>query len=70
MQVYMFTYLFAVYTYKAVEFSEETYLPPKLRQKYMISRLLGEGACGEVRLVFEKVSTSISILAVSEMYKL
>lgn len=35
--------------------SDANYLPPQLRKKYEMSRLLGKGGCGEVRLAFQKV---------------
>lgn len=44
-----------VYLYKTVESEDDKYLPLELKNKYVISRLLGQGACGEVRLVLEKV---------------
>ena len=30
-------------------------LPPEIKNKYAVSRKLGSGACGEVKLVFTKV---------------
>lgn len=30
-------------------------LPPQLKSKYAVSRKLGSGACGEVKLVFSKI---------------
>lgn len=39
-----------------MESVEDSFLSPKLKQKYVTSRTLGKGACGEVRLVYEKVS--------------
>ncbi|OON20068.1 kinase domain protein [Opisthorchis viverrini] len=36
--------------------SEENLFPPEVTSRYTISKLLGRGACGEVRLVFERGS--------------
>ncbi|KAF2896581.1 hypothetical protein ILUMI_09593 [Ignelater luminosus] len=43
-----------VYIYKPVGKSEDTYLPTELRREYEVSKKLGEGGCGEVRLLFRK----------------
>lgn len=34
---------------------ESNDLPPELRSKYAVSRILGSGACGEVKMVFSKI---------------
>jgi serine/threonine-protein kinase Chk2 len=36
--------------------AEDADLPKELRDKYTVSRTLGRGACGEVRLAFVKGS--------------
>lgn len=36
---------------------DNSYLPEKLRCKYVPSYLLGKGACGEVKLAYNKVSS-------------
>lgn len=46
---------------------DEYYLPLDLKKKYELSRLLGKGACGEVRLAYDKVSR-LFILIVSIHY--
>lgn len=52
-----------VYIFKSMTFSVvENYLPHDLRLKYTPTRLLGKGACGEVRLAYEKVSAIFSLL--------
>ncbi|XP_017771271.1 PREDICTED: ovarian-specific serine/threonine-protein kinase Lok-like [Nicrophorus vespilloides] len=43
-----------VYVFKTMQSDDNKYLPPELRKKYQVSRVLGTGACGEVRLVFDK----------------
>ncbi|KAJ8949326.1 hypothetical protein NQ314_008246 [Rhamnusium bicolor] len=43
-----------VYVYKSMYSLDANYLPPELRRKYEPSIVLGKGACGEVRLVYEK----------------
>ncbi|KAJ8949327.1 hypothetical protein NQ314_008247 [Rhamnusium bicolor] len=46
-----------VYVFKSMTYLvDENYLPPSLRKIYEPSRLLGIGACGEVRLAYEKLS--------------
>lgn len=42
------------YIFKTVQSNEELYLPIELRTKYVLSRALGQGACGEVKLLLEK----------------
>lgn len=34
---------------------ESNNLPPELKSKYTVSRKLGSGACGEVKMIFNKV---------------
>ncbi|XP_033232087.1 ovarian-specific serine/threonine-protein kinase Lok isoform X2 [Belonocnema kinseyi] len=46
---------FAVYIFMNVQGYEGHDLPPEIKQKYAVSRKLGSGACGEVKLVFTKV---------------
>lgn len=35
--------------------SESSGLPPELKCKYAVSRTLGSGACGEVKMIFSKI---------------
>lgn len=35
-------------------------LPPNLHKKYVVTKILGKGAVGEVRLAFEKVNKTFS----------
>ena len=37
---------------------DDSFLPEHLRIKYAVSRTLGAGACGEVKLCFSKVGTA------------
>lgn len=49
-----------MYIFKIIcDLDDNKYLPEKLRKKYQISKLLGRGACGEVKLCFEKVDNAI-----------
>lgn len=48
---------FKVYVYKTMQVEDDNFLPPSLRTDYIVSRRLGNGACGEVRLIFETVRT-------------
>lgn len=45
-----------VYVFKNVCSKENNFLPQVLRQKYQISKRLGKGACGEVYLIFDKMT--------------
>lgn len=45
-----------VYVFKNVSSKENDFLPFELRQKYYVSKRLGQGACGEVKLIFDKVT--------------
>lgn len=45
-----------------MQIEEKNDLPIELRSKYEPVKLLGIGACGEVKLVFEKVSLILKIL--------
>ncbi|XP_074036161.1 ovarian-specific serine/threonine-protein kinase Lok isoform X3 [Leptinotarsa decemlineata] len=46
-----------VYIYKSMNHPvEESFIPAELRKKYVTSRLLGVGGCGQVRLVYDKVT--------------
>ncbi|KAI4457144.1 ovarian-specific serine/threonine-protein kinase lok-related [Holotrichia oblita] len=45
-----------VFIYKTFENAVDDFLPPSLQRKYYLSRLLGRGACGEVKLIFDKES--------------
>lgn len=47
--------ILSVFSFKIIESTENTYLPVELRHQYEISKELGKGACGEVRLMFDKV---------------
>lgn len=42
---------------------DNSYLPDPLKSKYLPSYLLGKGACGEVRLAYNKVSWHLKCLA-------
>ena len=44
-----------VYSYMSTRSFEGAPLPAELRSKYAISRTLGSGVCGEVKLAFSKV---------------
>ncbi|XP_076283296.1 ovarian-specific serine/threonine-protein kinase Lok [Lasioglossum baleicum] len=44
-----------VYVFMSTGAFESNDLPPDLRSRYAVSRKLGSGACGEVKLVFSKV---------------
>ncbi len=46
---------------------DDMFLPPSLRQKYKVSKLLGKGAVGEVRLIFE--TTTCRTFAVKKIIK-
>ncbi|XP_043484475.1 ovarian-specific serine/threonine-protein kinase Lok-like [Leptopilina heterotoma] len=46
---------FAVYIFMNIQAYEGNDLPPEIKSKYAISRKLGSGACGEVKLVFAKI---------------
>ncbi|KOC60563.1 Ovarian-specific serine/threonine-protein kinase Lok [Habropoda laboriosa] len=45
----------AIYIFMSTTAFESNDLPPKLKNKYAVSRKLGSGACGEVKMVFTKV---------------
>ncbi|XP_066593800.1 ovarian-specific serine/threonine-protein kinase Lok isoform X2 [Prorops nasuta] len=47
--------VFAVYVFMSTKAFEGNDLPPELRCKYAVSRKLGSGACGEVKMVFSKI---------------
>lgn len=47
-----------MYIYKQLSKEDDRYLPPALRNQYEVSRMLGIGACGEVKLVFGKWNCS------------
>lgn len=47
---------FAVYIFMNIQAYEGNDLPAEIKGKYAISRKLGSGACGEVKLVFSKMS--------------
>ncbi|XP_051154594.1 ovarian-specific serine/threonine-protein kinase Lok-like [Leptopilina boulardi] len=47
---------FAVYIFMNIQAYEGNDLPAEIKFKYAISRKLGSGACGEVKLVFSKMS--------------
>lgn len=42
------------FVYMDVDSQDDTQFPEELRNRYTVSRVLGRGACGEVRLAFEK----------------
>ena len=44
-----------IYVFMSTYAFESNDLPPELRSKYAVSRILGSGACGEVKMVFSKV---------------
>ncbi|OAD53345.1 Ovarian-specific serine/threonine-protein kinase Lok [Eufriesea mexicana] len=44
-----------VYVFMSTIAFESNNLPPQLKNKYAVSRKLGSGACGEVKMVFNKV---------------
>ncbi|XP_076232242.1 serine/threonine-protein kinase Chk2 [Calliopsis andreniformis] len=44
-----------VYVFMSTSAFETNDLPPQLKNKYAVSRKLGSGACGEVKLVFSKI---------------
>ncbi|XP_015432601.1 PREDICTED: ovarian-specific serine/threonine-protein kinase Lok [Dufourea novaeangliae] len=44
-----------VYVFMSTVAFESNDLPPELKSRYAVSRKLGSGACGEVKLVFSKV---------------
>ncbi|GJQ81753.1 putative forkhead associated domain protein [Trypoxylus dichotomus] len=43
-----------VFIYKNFQDSKDDFLPSCLHKKYFASKFLGRGACGEVRLIFDK----------------
>ncbi|KAG5896977.1 hypothetical protein JTB14_018492 [Gonioctena quinquepunctata] len=46
-----------VYVYKSMNYpAEEDFLPTEMKKRYVTSRLLGTGACGQVRLVYDKIT--------------
>lgn len=45
---------FTVYVYMSTTAFEDQELPIELKSKYSVSRKLGSGACGEVRMIFTK----------------
>lgn len=48
--------LILVYSFKYVDYAVDNgYLPLNLKSKYVPSDILGKGACGEVRLAYNKV---------------
>lgn len=50
------TILFTVFVFKDLLKNEQDQVPKEISQKYYISRTLGQGACGTVKLVYDKVS--------------
>ncbi|XP_046427711.1 ovarian-specific serine/threonine-protein kinase Lok [Neodiprion fabricii] len=44
-----------VYTFMSISGSENSILPPELKCKYAVSRTLGSGVCGEVKMIYTKV---------------
>lgn len=42
------------YVFMDTSDSDQSHLPEDLRQKYIMSKMLGRGACGQVKLAFEK----------------
>lgn len=47
----------SVYSFKSMVYAvDNAYLPENLSCRYIPSNLLGKGACGEVRLAYDKVS--------------
>ncbi|XP_005112692.1 serine/threonine-protein kinase Chk2 [Aplysia californica] len=44
------------YVFMDLNANEDSSLPPELTEKYTLTRVLGRGACGEVRLAFSKGS--------------
>lgn len=51
----MFLILFSVFIFKDLLKNEQDQVPKEISQKYYISRVLGQGACGLVKLVYDKV---------------
>ena len=48
----------AVFVFHDYTDNDSANYPDQLRSQYTMSRVLGAGACGEVRLAFRKVSHS------------
>lgn len=46
---------FSVFLFKDLLKNEQDKVPKEISQKYYISRVLGQGACGIVKLVYNKV---------------
>ncbi|CAK9796429.1 Ovarian-specific serine/threonine-protein kinase Lok [Anthophora plagiata] len=44
-----------IYIFMSTTAFESNDLPPELKNKYAVSRKLGSGACGEVKMVFSKI---------------
>lgn len=47
--------LFSVFIFKDLFKNEQDKVPKEISKKYYISRTLGQGACGIVKLVYNKV---------------
>lgn len=50
-------FLFSVFIFKDLLKNEQDQVPKEISKKYYISRTLGQGACGLVKLVYDKVHT-------------
>lgn len=53
--VYFILLCFSVFVFKDLLKNEQDQVPKEISQKYYISRVLGQGACGLVKLVYNKV---------------
>lgn len=53
--LFYFLLYFSVFLFKDLLKNEQQDVPEIVSQKYYISRVLGQGACGTVKLVYDKV---------------
>lgn len=61
--------MFLVFVYMSTSGYDNTFLPEALRSKYAVSRTLGAGACGVVKLCFSKIGLAGKKFAMKIMSK-
>lgn len=52
---FVYLFIFSVFTFKDLLKNDQDNVPKEVSEKYYISRVLGQGACGVVKLVYDKV---------------
>lgn len=66
----MYMMSISVYSFKSMGYAvDDSYLPESLRCRYVPSCLLGKGACGEVRLAYDKVSLYFNLLLARKVFR-